>query len=149
MAQLSMDQFQAKVDGWPKRGRAAVLEGMKKVGREVLAYAQRNKLEMSGGVNLPRAVGVNYVGQVLHMRSGNLTRSLSEASAIKSDIKGNDVVVEVGTNLTNKGHPYPRYHEYGSPGGMIPERSWLRSSIKAKRKRLKDEVRARWVAAYG
>lgn len=147
MAKLTMDQFQAKVDSWPERGRSAVLEGMKKVGREVLSYAQQNKLNMDGGVGVPRAAGVNYVGQVLHMRSGNLARSLSLASAIKSDIKGNDVVVEVGTNLTNRGYPYPRAHEYGL--GKMPERSWLRSSVKAKRQRLQDELRKRWVEAYG
>jgi len=145
MARKTIEQHDRDIQRWGVKGLQMVRPAMEKVGQEVLAYARRSKLHMGSGSSAPGGVGVDYEGQVLHMRTGNLARSLT----VRSKMRTKSVEVEVGTNLTNGGAPYPRYHEYGSPGGMIPERPWLRPSVAKKQSRLRTEIRKAWVMAYG
>ncbi len=142
MARKTIEQHQTDIKHWGPRGIRMLQSTMEKVGEEVLAYARREKLH---GPAMPRGVSGGLKGSTLATRSGGLRRSLTK----KSSVRGTEVKVEVGTNLTNKGHPYPRYHEYSSPGGMIPERPWLRPSVMAKQERLREEIKKTWVAAYG
>ena len=138
MAKKTMEQHKRDVERWGPQGLRMVQFAMEKVGKEVLVYAQKNRLNAPA----PRGPHSRILGEV----SGNLIRSLAEESAVQSSVKGSEVVIKVGTNLTNKGYSYPRKHEYGLG---VRERAWLRPSIKAKQSRLRTEIKKAWVMAYG
>ncbi len=136
MAKKTLEQHNQDVKRWGPRGMQMLQEAMEKVLREVIAYAQKNRLSASA----PRGLGSPILGVV----SGDLRKRVASDSSVK--IKGTEVIGRFGTNLTNRGFSYPRKHEYGLG---VRERSWARTSVKEKQSRLREEVKRAWVAAYG
>lgn len=92
-------------------------------------------------------------GQVLHVRSGTLRRSINRK--VDEDARG--IMATVGTNVI-----YGRVHEYGFQGQVnvrehtrmghtvsahtrqvdLPERSFLRSTLREREDEIKDTLRA-------
>ena len=140
MAQLTLEQLKAKVERWGgERGRLILLDHMEKVAEEAIAYSRRKHL--SGGTPMPRGVTGGFDNSTLASKTG-----LRHRITKRGTTSGKTVTVKVGTDLNNKGVVYPRLHEYGI--GKMPERPWLRPSIKAKQSRLLSEVKKAWVLAY-
>ncbi len=137
MAQKTIEQHQTDIKRWGPQGRRALKVTMKRVLEEIIGYARKNKLNAAA----PRGPGTPILGVV----SSNLWDRIGEDSSVSID--GLRVVGRFGTNLTNRGYSYPRRHEYGL--GEARERSWARSSVKAKQTRLREEVRKTWVNSYG
>lgn len=70
-------------------------------------------------------------GQVLNVRTGRLRRSIHH----EIDARGSSVVATVGTNVE-----YAKFHEYGL--GRMPERSFLRSSLREMRDQIRHDLKA-------
>ncbi|KKL20301.1 hypothetical protein LCGC14_2456810 [marine sediment metagenome] len=139
MAKKTLEQHNQDVKRWGPRGMQMLQEAMEKVGAEVLGYARKKHLHR----RMPRNVTGGPDGSSLGVVSSRLWDSLTT----KTKVKGTEVITQVGTNVTHQGVSYPRLHEFGL-GGM-PERPWLRPSVRAKQDRLREEVKRAWVAAYG
>lgn len=140
MAKKTLEQHNQDVKRWGPRGMQMLQEAMEKVGAEVLAYARKKHLH---GPKMPRGVTGGFDGSTL----GMVSRDLSKRLSTKTKVKGTEVITEVGTNLTNRGYSYPRAHELGL--GKMPERPWLRPSVKAKQDKLRTDIKEAWVMSYG
>lgn len=138
MAKLTLEQLQRKMARWGPKGIAMIQDGMEQVGTEVNAHAIRHHLH---GPKMPRGVTGGFSNSTLHSRVG-----MRQRLAVRAKKRGSRVTISVGTNLTNRGYSYPRAHEYGL--GKMPERPWLRPSVKAKKKRLLAVIRKRYIEAY-
>ncbi len=140
MAKKTLEQHKKDVEHWGPRGVQMVQDAMEKVGQEVIAYARKTHLH---GPKMPRGVSGGFEGSTLGVVSSDLRKRLT----IKSSVKAAAVTVAVGTNLKNRGYPYPRAHELGL--GKMPERPWLRPSVKAKQDKLRTDIKEAWVMSYG
>jgi hypothetical protein len=138
MAKLTFEQYKRKMERWGPKGIAAVERGMEETAERVLAYAKSKHLHKK----MPRGVTGGFSGSTLGSKTGMRQRLTK-----KSEIRGTSVKIKVGTNLTNRGYSYARAHEYGL--GRMPERPWLRPSVKAKQSLLLRNIKKAWVEAYG
>ena len=145
MARINLEQHQAKNKAWIDNAPRTLQSRMEKVARIMLVTAQREHLHAAQP--MPRGVTGGADNSVLSMQSGNMIRSLATKSAVQTKTEKTKVVVKLGTNLTNRGYSYPRAHEYGL--GKMPERPWLRPSIKKNQELLRTEIKQGMVAAYG
>ncbi len=141
MAKLTLDQLKRKIETWGPRGILAIRRGMEDTAVSILAYAISKKLS---GPTMPRGVSGGFDGSTLGFgREPGLRTRLSQ----KTTVRGTEVTVKVGTNLKSaRGFPYPKRHEYG--GGQIPERPWLRPSVKKKQPLLLRNIKKAFIEAY-
>ncbi len=139
MAKKTLEQHKEDIKRWGPRGVQMVQDAMEKVGQEVIAYARKTHLH---GPRMARNVTGGFSGSTLLSKAG-----LRQRLTVKSKVAGTKVVVAVGTNLKNRGYPYPRAHELGL--GKMPERPWLRPSVKAKQDKLRTDIKEAWVMSYG
>lgn len=99
-----------------------------RAGAVALRAAQARIMDKNGGTWAPAKVDPkNRKGQVigsLLFRTGHLFRSLSVGGedSLVQDISGG---IRVGTNLNNKGRPYPIYLQKGAPKINLPPRPFL------------------------
>ena len=145
MARISLDQHQAKNKAWVKAMPGTLQFRMEKVARIMLTTAQREHLHAADP--MPRGVTGGFEHSTLSQQSSDLIKHLALKSAVQSKKGKGKVTVKLGTNLTNRGYSYPRAHEYGL--GKMPERPWLRPSIKKNKELLREEIKKGMVAAYG
>ncbi len=96
---IGVEKLVAKFEGYDSRLRARLLTAMKMIAFTLVRYIQENKLS----------------GQVLHRRSGTLSRSIrGNVSEISSSIIADITSRDKG----NKPLPYAAFWEYGFSGSM-------------------------------
>ena len=140
----TMEQMQDKIQRWmriaPKELKEVLLKGAKLATKE----AQSKHLS---GPKMPRGVG-GTTGATLAVQSGRLRRSINENVTVSKD----RVVAQIGTNVK-----YGRIHEYGGTiknafgKGItvkMPERPFLRPSVKEKKPRIMELILDGFMEAY-
>lgn len=145
MAEYTMKQYKDKIDRWIKKYPNDAQIALNKAATIVMAEVQSKHL---AGPKMAQGVGSKTKG-TLQSRSGALLSSI----AVKVERSGKKMRAYIGT--FKRQLKYAAIHEYGGiikpkePGGLlrfkignawiltkqvkIPERSYLRSSLKAKR----------------
>lgn len=144
-----------KIGGTVKNA-AQVVVRFKVLEKEILPAIKKAMIKLA--IRLQKHVKqYKLSGQVLKVRSGTLRRSI----AYRTYIRGNTVTAKVGTNV-----PYGRVHEYGFRGQVnvkahlrkvngyshwvnnhtrkvnLPERSFLRSSLKDLKMYIRMDMKA-------
>lgn len=137
MATLTFEQFKKKMEAWGPRGQVVIRRSMEETAERVLAYAKSKHLHKK----MPRGVTGGFSGSTLGSKTGMRQRLTK-----KTTVRGTETTVKVGTNLTNRGYSYPRAHEYGLD--KMPERPWLRPSVKKKQPLLLRNIKKAFVEAY-
>ncbi len=121
MAELTLEQLKAKMEGWARTMPRALLKALKKGGSVVVGDIQANRL----------------TGQVLNVRTGTLRRSITS----KESVMPRGVKLQVGTNVW-----YGRIWELGVGR---PAREFIRPSIKAKTGRVQQLILEEMMRSYG
>lgn len=150
MPEMSMKQFHDKVQRWASQFPAMAFDAMDYAGREVHGEVVSKHLN---GPKMARGAGSSTKGTLQPGKGSELKSSI----AWRVKRAGGRVTGQVG----NWKHPlvYAKIHEYGgiilpkkskflvfkigdktifAKKVVIPERSFLRSSLKAKRQKIKD-----------
>lgn len=116
-----------------------VEKAMKRVAVIIIAESRRKHLS---GPKMPRGVSGGFDNSTLASKHGLIMRITKQIQRIADAVVG-----RIGTNLTNKGYPYPRAHEYGL--GKMPERPWLRPAIATHQDELNQEILEEVMASFG
>ena len=126
MAEYTMKQYKDKIDRWIKDYPKEAEKTLKTAAEIVYGEVQKSHLS---GPKMGVGEGSETHG-TLQPRSGNLRSSITT----KVNREGNKMEAAVGT--FKRTLPYARIHEYGGIIGRrkMPERSYLRSSLKAKKR---------------
>lgn len=157
---IGAEKVEARFKGAGLKMRAEILKTITSLSIQLQRYVKEKKLSgaspnaKAGG----SATGVGkYAGQALGVRTGRLRRSITQV--VKES--GNEITGTVGTNVE-----YGRVHEYGFSGTVpvrahvrnarngsaavrahsravnIPERSFLRSSLRESKPAIEAALRA-------
>ena len=121
MAKLTLEQLKVKMERWTREMPRALLKALKKGGSIVVADIQANRLR----------------GQVLNVRTGTLIGSITS----KQSATPRGAMLQVGTNVW-----YGRMWELGEG---VPERPFIRPSIKAKQPRVMQIILDEMMRSYG
>ena len=93
---IGVDQIVAKLDGYVARARPALMTAMEKIVFTIVGFIKDDELS----------------GQVLHRRTGTLSRSI-QGRVTES---GSNIVGNVASRIGNEPLVYAAYHEYGFTG---------------------------------
>jgi hypothetical protein len=127
---MTLEEHAASVRTMQDKMPQSVERAMKRIAILMIADSRRKHLS---GPKMPRGMGGGFDNSTLASKHGLIMRITSLIERVAGGVTG-----RIGTNLTNKGYPYPRAHEYGL--GKMPERPWLRPAIAGRQQELADEI---------
>ena len=129
MARLTLPEFQAKIRAFVRLMPEAVEEAFDEV-LPVLA-GKVTAVHLSGP-KMAKGIG-DPMKATLARQSGRLARGIKH----RARITGREAIAQIGVDGLG---PYPRYHEKGSPGGMIPKRPYLYPTVVREGDRTKRNI---------
>ena len=135
MAKQTMEQWELKLKTWASAMPKAVQKALLKAGEIVRGEAILAHLS---GPKMAKGVGSATRG-TLARQGGDLAASLN----VRSVIKGKEIRGSVGTNMV-----YGAIHEFGMKSRGMPERSYLRSSLRAKQKAILQTILGKMMEDY-
>ncbi len=135
MVRQSMEQWKLHLNEWAKKMPRTVQKALLKAAEIVRGEALYSHLS---GPKMAKGVGSATRG-TLARQSGDLAGSLK----VRSVIKGKKIRGTVGANMV-----YAAIHEFGMKSRGMPERSYLRSSLRAKQKAIMDTILKGMLESY-
>jgi len=139
MATMTMPQLEAAIKGVGDQLPQLIAQGMTDA---AIVMVRDIRAKHLSGPKMPRGKTGGFDRSTLLSITGMKNRV-----AYKVETTGKTAQGWVGMNLTNKGYPYPRAHEYGE--GKMPERPWLRPAVFSNQEYLLERIVQRILDGYG